>query len=304
MADISILMTAKNAGRFIAEAIRSVRDQCELDYEMVVVDDGSVDDTVAVAREAAKGEPAIRVLPNAGVGKVSGLNTAYQHSKGTILTTLDADDTIDPSYWRQLSDRAPTWDAMARDYRVVDCTLRPLAVYHMSSQFFRMTFEQVVASLKTLPRATWTVQRWLAEHIFPIPHELPFEDVWWSLVIRRFADRIEHVRKAMYNYRQHEAQTFGGVLSYRPEVMRFRASRLTSYASLLPRYEDRLQARLAGKIATAMRFYSVLASRDIRVCTLLRSGLTPLEMGKVLFFRRFWRIAAVMKRIQWLVSGR
>ncbi len=86
---ISVIVPAHNAGRFLVEALDSVFEQGLDDPEVVVVDDGSSDDTAEVARRYGHG---VRVLsqPQSGSGRAR--NVGLAATTGGLVAFLDADD--------------------------------------------------------------------------------------------------------------------------------------------------------------------------------------------------------------------
>jgi glycosyltransferase involved in cell wall biosynthesis len=88
---VSVIIPAFNAERWIAETIASVRDQTYSRLEIIVADDGSTDDTVAVAEVAAD-----RVLRGQGRGPGGARNAGMRVAKGEFLQFLDADDLLAP----------------------------------------------------------------------------------------------------------------------------------------------------------------------------------------------------------------
>ena len=88
---VSVVIPAYNAARYLAEAIESVLAQSRPVTEVIVVDDGSTDDT---ARVAAGYGPAVRVLarPNGGIGAAR--NTGIGQCTGEWIAFLDADDRM------------------------------------------------------------------------------------------------------------------------------------------------------------------------------------------------------------------
>lgn len=103
---VSIIMPAYNAEVFIGEAIDSVLAQHYVNWELLVVNDGSTDGTARVL--AGYSDPRIRVFnkPNGGIG--SARNVALEHVRGEFLCGLDADDVLPPL---SLSSRVPVLKA-------------------------------------------------------------------------------------------------------------------------------------------------------------------------------------------------
>ena len=90
---VSVIIPTFNRADLIAQAIDSVLHQTCSDYEIIVVDDGSTDDTETVVR--AYGERVRYVwTPNGGTGHAR--NVGMQHARGRYLTFLDSDDLLYP----------------------------------------------------------------------------------------------------------------------------------------------------------------------------------------------------------------
>lgn len=89
---ISIIMPAYNAGRFIDDAIRSVKAQHYNHWELIVIDDGSVDGTAAIVKQhrQADGRVVYHYQSNAGLGGAR--NTGLKLASGEWIGFLDADD--------------------------------------------------------------------------------------------------------------------------------------------------------------------------------------------------------------------
>ncbi|NLT32445.1 MAG: glycosyltransferase family 2 protein [Acidobacteria bacterium] len=107
-ATISVVIPARNAGRTIGETLESVRLQTHKPDEVVLVDDGSLDDTVAVAFRAF---PGIRILrqPPAGVSRAR--NRGAEAATGAFIAFLDADDLWEPAKLERQLERAAGDDA-------------------------------------------------------------------------------------------------------------------------------------------------------------------------------------------------
>ena len=94
---VSVVVPAYNRGRTIATALESIRAQTFGDLEIVVVDDGSRDETVGVARSVAEHEPRLRVLGHPlNRGAQAARNTGIRAARGEWVAFLDADDTYYP----------------------------------------------------------------------------------------------------------------------------------------------------------------------------------------------------------------
>jgi len=89
---VSVVMPAYNAEKHVAESIRSVQDQTYPDWELIVVDDGSRDQTSAIVQQLAAADNRINYLFQENGGQASARNTGIRHSRGDLVAFLDADD--------------------------------------------------------------------------------------------------------------------------------------------------------------------------------------------------------------------
>lgn len=98
MPTVSVVMPAYNVSSYIGDAIESVRRQTYTDWELLIVDDGSTDDTLATAIRYARRDPRIIVLhqPNRGISAAR--NHALAQATGTIIAILDSDDVWLPEF--------------------------------------------------------------------------------------------------------------------------------------------------------------------------------------------------------------
>lgn len=85
-------MPVFNAAPTVGRALASVRRQTFADWELIAVDDGATDDTLALLRAHARQEPRLRVLPRSHAGIVAALNTALAAARGQLIARMDADD--------------------------------------------------------------------------------------------------------------------------------------------------------------------------------------------------------------------
>lgn len=92
---VSIVIPCYNQGRYLASAVESALAQTHKDVEVVVVDDGSTDDTAQVM-ERFVGDPRVTLLRQENRGPSAARNAGVAASKGAFLNFLDADDDITP----------------------------------------------------------------------------------------------------------------------------------------------------------------------------------------------------------------
>lgn len=97
------MIAAYNAERFVARAIRSALSQGSVSVEVIIVDDGSTDRTLEAVRDAADGDPRVRVERLASnKGAAAARNLGFGVARGRWIAVLDSDDLIAPDRMARL----------------------------------------------------------------------------------------------------------------------------------------------------------------------------------------------------------
>lgn len=93
MEKVSIIMPAYNSAKFIAEAIESILSQTYTNWELLITDDGSTDNTYMLLQDYAKRDPRILVfLTEHNSGPADARNISISHASGRYIAFLDSDD--------------------------------------------------------------------------------------------------------------------------------------------------------------------------------------------------------------------
>jgi glycosyltransferase involved in cell wall biosynthesis len=116
---VSVVIPCYNQGRFLRDAIESVQRQTCPVAELLVVDDGSSDETAAVAHS----HDDVRYIPQRNQGAPAARNNGLRASTGELLVFLDADDRLHPHAVASAVaalDAHPEWGFVSGQVRVVD----------------------------------------------------------------------------------------------------------------------------------------------------------------------------------------
>jgi glycosyltransferase involved in cell wall biosynthesis len=92
MPRLSVIMPVYNVSRYLAAAIDSVLAQTFADFELIVVNDGSKDDSLAIIQRAAARDSRVRCISRPNTGIVGALNEALQAASGEFVARMDGDD--------------------------------------------------------------------------------------------------------------------------------------------------------------------------------------------------------------------
>lgn len=140
---VSVIMSVFNASCFLVEAIESILRQSYSNFEFIIVDDASTDNSLEIIQSYANRDKRIYVLKNlANIGLGASLNRAIQVSKGNFLARMDADDiSLDDRFQKQLDffDVHPEIKILGGDHLLIDKNGKKLGnlIYPKSSSILR-----------------------------------------------------------------------------------------------------------------------------------------------------------------------
>jgi len=101
MPRVSVVMPVFNSGEWLAEAIGSVRNQSLREFELIIVDDGSTDQTGLIIANAASGDDRIRTVRQDRLGVAAALNCGSAMARSPVIARMDGDDIADPDRLRR-----------------------------------------------------------------------------------------------------------------------------------------------------------------------------------------------------------
>ena len=101
---VSVVVPVYNAEAYLQECLASLASQSYKDFEVLMVDDGSKDNSLAICREWAEKDSRFRVFSQENAGVSVARNRALQEAKGEYVCFVDADDVIAPDYLAHLLD--------------------------------------------------------------------------------------------------------------------------------------------------------------------------------------------------------
>jgi len=157
----SIIIPLYNKAPYVAKAIGSVLSQTFTDYELIIVDDGSKDDSYAVALNVIEGRGNCHIYrqQNAGVSVARNIGAAFSH--GDYLCFLDADDWWDKRFLEemvQLIEEFPDAGIYGTSYIIVNETKRKTRVspIGVEQDFEKGYINYCQVYSKTLAMPLWT----------------------------------------------------------------------------------------------------------------------------------------------------
>ena len=198
---VTVVIPCFNQGRFLATAVASVRTQHYLHVECIVVNDGSADDTAAVASRLG-----VRILQQSNKGVSEARNAGLAAARSDHVVFLDADDELLPdavALGAQALASNPTAAAVVGRCQVMDAAGDPLPAFNHQVDPSNLYEEWLSRNFVWTPGAAMFRRRAL-EEIGGFPSDVgPAADY---AVYLRFArtNRIRFIAEDVVRYRQHQ----------------------------------------------------------------------------------------------------
>jgi glycosyltransferase involved in cell wall biosynthesis len=221
MARVSVVIPAYNHGRFVGDAVRSVLAQTMADLELIVVDDGSTDDTLAVVESIR--DPRLRVIAQANGGTHAAINTGLRAAQAPLLAILNSDDAYDPA---RLTDTVAVLDSepdvalVGSHIEIIDGAGAPIAVKHAWADLQPWSLEAPARSFRSGsdPRAALLTENYWStssnfvfrrahlDRVGPI-RALRYAHDWDFALRLALVGRLVMLERPLLRYRVHEHNT-------------------------------------------------------------------------------------------------
>ena len=119
MEKVSVLVPIYNAEKYIGRCIESILNQTYKELEIVLIEDGSKDNSLNIIKEYGKKDKRIKIIPIENNGVADARNKAVENATGEYLTFVDSDDYIEKDYIETLYNNLQKYKA---DIAVCNCT--------------------------------------------------------------------------------------------------------------------------------------------------------------------------------------
>lgn len=115
MVKLSIVVPVYNAEKFLVKCVNSLLGQNVKDIEVILVNDGSKDNSLEICNEFAKKDSRVKVFSQENSGQGKARNVGMDAANGEFITFMDSDDWVDIDYYEKLI------DAAVRNYADIAC---------------------------------------------------------------------------------------------------------------------------------------------------------------------------------------
>ena len=190
MPTVSIIVPVYNTASYLSRCIESLVNQTYSDLQIILIDDGSTDESGAIADEWQIKDPRIEVYHQQNQGQSVARNVGLQHTRGEYIAFVDSDDYIDSNYFSTMLQAADdTTDCVQTGYRRVKQDGEHIKAYHPKH------FYQYTSPCMRLYRRAFFDQ-----HQLLFPEGMIYEDVVFSIDLWLAHPMYKMIPYCGYNY--------------------------------------------------------------------------------------------------------
>ena len=272
---ISIIMPAYNEEKNIGAAIASIQQQTYTDFQLIIVNDGSTDDTAAIVQKKIMGEERIVFLNPGKIGKVPAYNLASQYVKGDWIYFMGADDQLPLDAFEKWNKEAQKWNPAEKV--ALRARMRMVSDSHKYDGLVlpkKNTVRNFSGPLTLLSKA-------MHRFILPIPEAYPNEDIWWGLCIEYFGDRVSLIEDVVVYYRVHEGNSISRTSTFELFNEKYHIRQIIR-RDFLERFSNHLTADQKTKLQRELKLEEARYKGN-RLPILLMPGISAVHRLRLLF---------------------
>lgn len=224
---LSVIIPVYNAEAYLCRCLDSVLGQTLRDIEVIVVNDGSTDNSLQICKNYAKHDSRIHLIDQANAGPAAARNKGMQAARGEWLWFIDADDFIQPDACQVIAEHTPS---------AADIILFGSNIYHngkmhntpyFSLDILKLTDRFTINShpqyISAVPATLWNKvfkKTFLNRHHIRLDEDLFLcDDNLFSLHACLYADAIDVIHENLYNYHQESASSISSHCKHWEDVI-------------------------------------------------------------------------------------
>src|SRR5258708_11720264 len=284
---VSVLMTSYNRETYIADAIDSVLASTYTNFELIICDDGSTDNTVAIAGSYAEKDNRIRIYINEkNLGDYPNRNQAASHARGKYLKYQDSDDIIYPHGLQVMVEAMERFPEVSYAFcaNEVQDFSKPYPIIYNSSEAYRAHFFEPLGLFYSGPVGT-IIRRSVFEQAgrFSKKRYIGDTEMWMKLAL---TTPVLKLQPSLTWWRLHEGQEYSrGEFQY--AFLRYELYREMLQNPSCPLTQNEIKIalgnirRLMGRKILSLYFLKMDFSSAVELSR--KTGIGPLSLIESLF---------------------
>ena len=297
---LSLITPAKKIDNYLIFGIKYFLSNKSPDTELIVVIDNLEPENLLDELKVIEGNnDCLKIFKNNKIGRVTALNYGYEKSVGELIKCIDSDDILSLDFYK-IIEELEECDAHCHNAIIGDINLEKLYTYTFNPTILKKKYDYIANNMISSPRWTWSFKRRIGDIIFPIPKNLFAEDFWFTFIIKLNANKILHLNKELYVYRQHGNNEWGGVVNFSREVVEQRSKWLLNEINQLLQHKEYLQLNSKSMTEAILFHKAILENKNFFSIMFLNiKFIFKLKMILMLYFPK---LASFVIRIKWLID--
>ncbi len=220
---ISIIVPFYNVENYIEECLQSIVSQIFIDFEVILIDDGSTDNSATICERFCKTDARFKYFKKTNEGVSSARNLGLQNASGDFITFVDSDDIIHPNYLETLFKLTKQYNAeivsvshtiFSKIADVNICNKNKISVFSPTEAIEKTLYQS------DLNNSVWgkIIKKTLFDNIL-FPQGKIYEDLAVFYLLFERANKIVHTTQTLYFYRQREGSYIQNFIPQRTDVL-------------------------------------------------------------------------------------
>lgn len=209
---VSIVMPVYNTEKYIRKAVKSVIDQTYINFELIIVNDGTKDKSIERISDLVKQDKRIKVINRENGGLSAARNTGMKYCNGKYLIFMDSDDTIDKCLVEDAVKCAEKngSDIVVHGYSVIHADINDNILNKTDITLKKLSFSDIVIE-KTMLANYFNAVAFACSKLYKLDYILKnkfvfeegtslIEDILFNVSVFMGTDKINFIPEAYYNY--------------------------------------------------------------------------------------------------------
>lgn len=208
---LSVIVPVYNVSNYLEECLDSIITQQVDGIEIIVVDDGSTDNSLEIARRYEEQNIEVKVIAQKNGGLGNARNTGMSAAKGEYLTFVDSDDIIPSNSYNVMLKKI---EESQSDF-VIGNVIRFNSTKRYASVLHKRIFKEELTgvNIKTNPELIYDTTAWnkifrktfWEKHHFTFPERMLYEDIPVTIPAHTLAEKVDVITKVTYKWRSRDA---------------------------------------------------------------------------------------------------
>lgn len=208
---ISIIVPVYNVEEYLEECIESIKNQTYSNIEVILINDGSTDNSQVICERYCQQDPRFHLINQANQGQSVARNNGVAVSTGELITFVDSDDVVSAKYLENLyAYMTEEIDLIECEYRVTRTVFDTLKELENPQIVFEGNSEEAVIKCCNYGLSYSPVCKLYRRHLvedFPFLTGVIYEDIYHGVGLLKFIRKMVRLDYVGYYYREHSNST-------------------------------------------------------------------------------------------------